>query len=252
MESKQISLSDAQRVYNELALGQAIDWKSIETPVTSEDGQKLIVDPKTLEQSLLELKRSYPEELGARSADGTRFDAEASVVIHKALPLDDITAARQEFWAWLSLRFFWDLTNWRHGSRSKLAIPENFSITKRRHGLLERLWFRAELGRADGKNPYQFVLKARDRDFWESGIIRPSYSSCRPVALALVRYQFQNGNGYLHLTDPQGVRELYKRIRRIYSTVALDLLDGDQAFDLIAELGRGLKRSGRGTREAAG
>jgi hypothetical protein len=63
-----------------------------------------------------------------------------------------------------------------------------------------------------------------------------------------VRYQFQNSRGYLHLTDPGGVRQLYKRLSRTYATVALDVLSDAEAAALIAGLAHGLSKSGRDQR----
>lgn len=245
MLPNEISLADAQAVRRDLMAGKKVEWRTIESPIAPEDISQLTINPEMLRDSLLKLKREFPEELGQKSRAGTLFDSRAAVIIHKLLQIDDAAASRQEFWAWLSLKYFWELINWRHGGKNDFAIPENFSITKRYHGLIERLWFRAELGQVDGKDPYKYIESATDRDFWESGVVRRSFSSCRPVARAFVRYQFQNRTGYLHLTDPEGVRELYKRLSRIYATVALDVLDDDNAFTLISDLATGLKRTNR-------
>lgn len=251
MVPKQLTLADAQLVRQTLMQGGEVDWHSVEMPLAPEDVAQPSVDPLGLQRSLLKLKNRFPNVLPPKSRDGTMFDSEAAVLIHRSLRLDDATAAHQGFWAWISLRYFWDIINWRHGSRREPAIPENFSITKRHHGLLERLWFRAELGQMEGGDPYRFVLRATDRDFWESGVVRHSYSSCRAFGRAFIRYQFQDGRGRLHLTDPGGVRELYKRACRIYATVALDVLDEKQAFDLITELATGLKKAGTGASQRA-
>lgn len=244
IELKQISLSEAQRAYNTLRVGDSVDWASIEMPVIPKHITKKTADIEALQKALTTLKHKFPLALSARSTEGTSFDAKAAILIHKSLQIDDFVAGRPEFWAWLSLKHFWGLVNWRHRGSKDEAIPENFSVTKRRHGLLERLWFRAEIGKVPGKDdPYGYVSSATDRDFWESGIIRTSYSSCRELAQAFIRYQFQVEGGYLHLTDPDGVRELYKRLKRIYATVSLDLLEEEQAYELVSDLGDGLTKS---------
>lgn len=246
MKPQQIDLTDAVRIYYDLKTDGQIDWEKIETPILTDASQIKDLDVELLVHRLEELKRKYPGELPAKGSIGTAFDAKAAVIIHECLRIEDGLAARQEFWAWLSLKFFWPLITWRHKGNQDFAIPQNFSVTTRKYGLLERLWFRAELGKIDGADSYKYVRTATDRDFWESGIIRTSYSSCRAVAKALIRYQFQNPEGYLHLTDPGGIRTLYKRIKRIYATVALDVLSEKQAYELVAGLAHGLAKSGHG------
>jgi len=249
MDALQISLADASQVYELLRTGKQVDWSAIERKAPEAAGSDKL-DVTGLKKALSELRKQFPESLPSKSSDGPKFDALACAEIHSRLNISDVLASNQSFWAWLSLKYFWDLINWRHKGTGSFAIVENFSITKRRHGLLERLWFRAELGKLNhGSDPYQIVKTATDRDFWESGIIRPTYSSNRRVASAFIKYQFGVPGGRLHLTDPDGVRMLYKRVKRIYATLSLDVLGESDAEKLISDLAKGLKPSDRSKKQ---
>jgi hypothetical protein len=223
----------------------------VERPLTFR-GKDIDLDIEGLNSKLSLLQGKYPQGLIAKTPEGRDFDAEAAVLIHETLTnLPDIVAGDQGFWAWLSLKFFWQVINWRMKSGDEAALPANFSCTSRREGLIERLWFRAELGRVNGYDPYQFVRSVKDTDFWMSGIVRRSYACNRAFATAFVRYQYPAPEGRLHATDEQGVRMLYKRLRRIYATVALDVLSESDAGSLIAELGSGLKLAEKKRKRAA-
>ena len=105
-----------------------------------------------------------------------------------------------------------------------------------------RLWLRASLSYDEqADDPYELTRKGTI-DFWESGILRPRYSSCRTLVKGFIRYQYPDNapRGYLHPTDPQGVRMLYKRIKRMHTTLALELLDEEEAYELLKDLGSDL------------
>jgi hypothetical protein len=249
MHPKELDLSDARDLYHQLRTGSQVDWTAVERPIAGFTKQYEL-ELEALVRKIEKIRKEFPKKLAARSTDGTLFDARTAVEIHQSMNLPLLLSANQGFWAWLSLRYFWDLTNWRHGGDSGFAILENFSVTKRRHGLLERLWFRAELGQSPGKDRYRFVQSATDRDFWESGVIRPSYSSNRSLTQAFLQFQFSVPGGRLHLTDSHGIRLLYKKLKRMYATVTLDLLDKESAAQLITALARDLKSSRHALKKA--
>ncbi len=188
-----------------------------------------------------------------RSADSYKrlrnlasFDCEAAVLLHyKVQELPPAIESNTEFWYWLAIFKFFEIIEWRHARKDEGAHPNNYGLGSRMGNYPLRLWLRASLSYDENAgDPYALTRKGTI-DFWESGILRPRYSSCRALVKSFIRYQYPDNapRGYLHPTDPQGVRMLYKRIKRMHTTLALELLDENETYELLEDLGADLMRA---------
>jgi hypothetical protein len=98
-------------------------------------------------------------------------------------------------------------------------------------------WFRAEVSQDYDPNGTDLYALSRpgDNDFWESGILRNTYSGCRQLVKALVRFQYPGGpSGDAYLVRREGgMREFYKKLNHLYANVAFEFLSEDQIVALI-------------------
>ncbi len=178
------------------------------------------------------------------------FDKDACAILHRILELPNNLVASDGFWRWLAVEKFPDIIEARHVnlSRGTLAHPGNYginaSVTRNRVAIL---WFRAEMVYdSDSADPYHLAKQPGHTDFWESGIIRPRYAWCRNLARQLVKFQYRDptsDRAYLHSTSPDGVRELYKRLRRLHAIVSYEFLSDEELQRLLADASSNLKRA---------
>ncbi len=211
-----------------------------------ETWEKGAVDLREGLRKLLEEARGRQPEMG-----GPEFDARATEIIHRALPLDDRTAATDEFWRYVAVVECYEVIQWRHGSMGTdgpvSARDPHFGLGDKWECFPRRLWLRAEITRlADKEDPYELSRRG-GMDFWTSGILRHLYSCNRPIARALVRYQFpvegefRGGSFRPQTLSLAGVRELYKRLRHFDATMTFAALDDARAGSLVAALAGGLE-----------
>lgn len=214
-----------------------------------------------LRARLGELLHQY-EEHDAHAFD-QEFDSRAASIIHRALGLDDRTAADDDFWRYVACVEAFDAIVWRHGRKDEEQTTwpnaAHFGLGDKWDCFPRRLWFRAELSRDPARtDPYE-LSKRGGMDFWTSGLLRVLYSCSRPVARALVRFQFPHEGKFRRGSyRPQtlalnGVRELYKRLRHFNATIALPALGDEAAVELVRSLSEGLERdpSGEGPADAS-
>ena len=224
--------------------GQILEAKEQGIPFDSSRVIYEIGVGEPLSEEALAVAVERVSQLQRQHAPGASFDAEACVALHESLGIDDPTSGNPHFWVWLAVEPFFETVLWRHTNKDGKTNPVNFGIGNRWSNLMARLWYRAELvyDLADS-DPYRLARRGRYVDFWESGIIKHRYSSCRPLARAFVTFQYPDDDpdsATLHLTNSMGVRELYKRMRRLQATVAYETLDDATALALIKDLAVGL------------
>ena len=178
--------------------------------------------------------------------DVNSFDVEACVILHQRLGLPPNLVAHQGFWRWLAVEKFAETVEAR--SRTGVAHPRNYgidaSVTDNRIAIL---WFRADMVYDEGKiDPYHLARRPAHTDFWESGIIRPRYAWSKSLARALVRFQYRDASSetaHLHGTHKYGIRELYKRLRRLHTTISFEYLTEEDLMELLEEKSAGLQRA---------
>ena len=236
---KELTANDAREV---LLCWQKGDWEPINEYVT-QSGTGSPIDESAI-NSAVDAIQSICDEGRANKRERGIIDGDAATFLHSSLPnLDAATVGKAGFWRWLALANFYRVIEWRH-HRDEGAHPNNYGIGNRWTNYPARLWFRADLSYDEhSQDPYE-LTKRGPVDFWESGIIRHNYASCRCLARAFVRYQYPGerlGRPRLHLVHENGVRLLYKRLRRLHATVAFEILNDDEAYELLLDLGHGLE-----------
>jgi hypothetical protein len=203
-------------------------------------------DLKTAVEAVKAIHQSYTswQDSEARLS----FDADASVALHRQLPLEERVAADDDYWRYVACMMIDDVVRWRHGRDGKEPDQRFLGLGDKWDCLPRHLWFRAELSADRGAaDPYALTRRG-GRDFWTSGVIRILYSCSRSVSRALVRFQFPvagsfHGDRYRPQTlTLDGVRELYKRLRHFNSILAFPTLGDEEADELVASVAADLPR----------
>ena len=207
--------------------------------------------PKNADLAVVKLAYLKDELLSDERSDlnDQLFDRAACKILHQELNLSPDLAAADGFWRWLAVERFCDVIEARHSRRSSVAGLMNFGIdgppTSNR---LRILWLRADIVyEASSEDPYHLATRLSPTDFWESGIIRHRYGWSRNLARLLTRFQYpdpDSGTGTLHLTREDGIRMLYKRLKRMHSTIAFEYLDDSELLDILEAKSADLLRVG--------
>ena len=204
-------------------LGSGIDWEpgNVDGAVTKLSGLK--------DELLGDVRSDVNDQL---------FDKTACKILHQELDITPNLAASDGFWRWLAVEKFYDVVEARHSRRTPVARLMNFGIdgppTSNR---LRILWLRADIVYdAFEEDPYHLATRLSPTDFWESGIIRHRYGWSRNLARLMTRFQYpdpDSGVGRLHLTNENGIRMLYKRLKRMHSTTAFECLEDSELLDIL-------------------
>ena len=178
------------------------------------------------------------------------FDKDASAVLHRELELPPNLVAADGFWRWLAVEKFGDLVAARSPKSpdSGFVLPRNYginaSVTDNRIAIM---WFRADMVYdPESEVPYHLAKRPAHTDFWESGIIRHRYAWSRNLARSLVRFQYrtsESDQAFLHSTHVEGIRELYKRLRRLHTAVSFEYLGDDEINTILEQKSAYLKRA---------
>ena len=187
---------------------------------------------------IIEKLETIYDRVDGQEADlsNDRFEAEASVLIHKSLPRDE-ALSDPEFWIWFAVSHGALLVRRRYPSSEKKPFPDksNFTSSNARETLYYRLWVRAELAR-DPELADQYELAwYGDIDFWRSHVLRQMSSEAGPILSALIHFQHPNGpDGEKRLKQGE-VRDLIKHLKRAAANVMVEAMDNDAAKDFVEE-----------------
>ena len=214
-------------------VGCGQDWKP-------EDADRAVAKLGDLKDDLLADERS--------DANVRLFDRVACKILHQELNISPNLASSDGFWRWLAVERFYDIVKARHSRRSAIARPMNFGIdgppTSNR---LRILWLRADIVYdASNSDPYHLATRLSPTDYWESGIIRHRYGWSRNLARLMTQFQYPNpdsGKGTLHLTHENGIRMLYKRLKRMHSTIAFEYLRDSELLNILKAKSAGLLKA---------
>ena len=193
--------------------------------------------------------RDKAEEVGEK-LDVNTFDKDACAVLHRELEIPPNLIAADGFWRWLAVEKFGDLASTRSPKSrdSGFVLPRNYgayaSVTDNRIAIM---WFRADMVYdPEAEDQYHLATRPAYTDFWESGIIRHRYAWSRNLARSLVRFQYrdrESDQAFLHSTHEEGIRELYKRLRRLHTTVSFEYLSNDEIMAILEQKSTDLKRA---------
>lgn len=197
---------------------------------------------KTLNDRVDVLRRN------GEKVDVNTFDRHACETVHRDLCLPPNLVASEGFWRWLAVEKFADAIEARHANAGKPARLRNYgidaSVTANR---LAIIWFRANMVYdCDAEDPYHLAKRRAHTDFWESAIIRHFYGWCGNLARVLVEFQYRDpssNKAYLHSTDPNGIRALYRRLRQLHSTISFEYLSDDQIWKILEEKSADLRKA---------
>ena len=189
------------------------------------------------------------EERGEK-LDVNTFDKAVCAVLHGELELPPNLVAADGFWRWLAVEKFGDLVEARapKSRDSGFVLPRNYginaSVTDNRIAIM---WFRADMVYdPEAEDSYHLATRPAHTDFWESGIIRHRYAWSRNLARSLVRFQYrdpESDQAFLHSTHVEGIRELYKRLRRLHTTISFEYLGDDEINAILEQKCADLKRA---------
>ena len=212
-----------------------VEGESQAIEVTAE----VALDFDGITKQISKLRSKYPLPSIVKTDHARHFDADLSVLLHREMPLPLLIASNKGFWIWISFKFFGDLIDWRHEKPGKVAHPRNYGLANKFDGYIARLWYRAELSKSEGLDPYELTVRGIE-DFWASMVMRRRYAGSRELTRALIRFQYpgsRNARGHLGLDK---LREMYKRLQRLNATVALEALSESEASELLQNLSKDL------------
>lgn len=184
---------------------------------------------KSLRVKLDDLIKKY----SGTGQKGKKFEAEACTIIHQSIEGDISIFGDLDFWVYLAVIEFPDLISWRYsvGEDQNISLA-NYGIGNRVENLIYRLWIRADIAYdTDLKDHYGLARKG-DIDVWRSHILRQRYGNCRNIACALIKYQYPEDAKGSRLSV-KVLRELAKRLKRLYTNLEFSFLNEDQAMELI-------------------
>ena len=193
--------------------------------------------------------KNQAEERGEK-LDVNTFDKDACAILHRELDIPPNLVAADGFWRWLAVEKFGDLVEARSPTYrdTGLVLPRNYganaSVTDNRIAIM---WFRADMVYdLETEDPYHLATRPAHTDFWESGIIRHRYAWSRNLARSLVRFQYrdpESDQAFLHSTHEDGIRELYKTLRRLHTTISFEYLSDEETMTILAQKSADLKRA---------
>lgn len=217
---------------------------------TAGSGDELPDQPlNQLRNKLLKLKKKFPDKLRKKDPQGGKFESDACVIVHECLSsVDRRVLSDHDFWTYLAVDFLSDILEWRFGTDGAPAQPANYGIGTRAENMFLRLWLRAELGKMPGTDPYA-LARSGDQDLWRSHVLRQAYANARHVARSLLRLQdgcLPNGKKFASRLaggdEPNGIRMLAKRLKRMRANLVFEYLSSQQADALVLELSTDLKK----------
>lgn len=204
-----------------------LDNYSEEVPIKSGLKDEWILDVR---DRLEVMKKDYPNP----AAGGVwRFEAEGAKLLHSLWRISPDAVAEPGFWIYLSVAYFPQLIEWRHGRPGRPAREANYGLENRWDGLLLRMWMRGEIAYDTDSKSYD-LAQYGDQDFWRSHILRQNFGSCRTFARAFVSEVYAPIDASRDpLTTPQ-IRDVAKRLCRLYATTPLEMYNFDASRKLIA------------------
>jgi len=168
------------------------------------------------------------------------FHKLASVELHKSLKGIGDALRDPDFWRWVNFMgdaYGASLVDLRYGNETPgSAQSQYYGIGRNNQGLISSLWLRADITYDDGlSDPYSLCTAISDLDFWWSHVIRLSFSSCRNMTKAFVKFVSENNIPRGDTKDPNntGFRDLEPELVRRFATTAFELMDQQQAYQFI-------------------
>jgi hypothetical protein len=185
------------------------------------------------------------------SESDATFESEGAIVLHEVLP-DDAALRDPEFWIWLATVPGRPLILKRYPLKegkkpkdgqdqsdkpTKNPLPDsnNFFGSGAKETLFFRLWIRAEMGKSDSEDQWEFVRPGMI-DFWRSHVFRQVYAHHRAFLHAFVDFQFPSSSNpdrqKAQLSTPK-IRILAHELSLACANVVIETLNQTQCAALI-------------------
>lgn len=238
-----LTVPKAESAYKSLSESVEPEWEPL---VAVRGGDHIDFDYEQIKSEVDELRQMLAVDM---TPDDLRFfEAELGIILHRNLRTSD--AEDPDFWRWMALFLLREAVLDRHPTKDgKMPAMANFGIGGRVECFPYRAYLRADIGhRPDCDTDTERYQLARrgDQDFWRSHLIRVRYPFYRPLAHALIEFQYpdDSGKAFLRTGDEgDGIRMLAKRLRRTHANMAYAVLSSDQCTCLIRRLANGLTKS---------
>lgn len=248
MGYRALSFGAAQEVLRARAAGEPPEFARC---VTVKRGD-VVFDFSVVRHEAMVVRARFGTPIPA--SEMTWFERELGVAIHRSIRLSD--ADDPDFWRWMALDLLYELTVDRHGAPQDGAARANFGLGGRPECFPYRAWLRAEIGHepdVSERDAYRLALRG-DQDFWRSHLIRVRFPFHRPLAHALIEFQYPDDSDRPVLKvgadKSDGIRMLAKRLGRAQANLAFPLLSKEQCACLVRRLAHGLSKAD-GTRYTA-
>jgi hypothetical protein len=198
---------------------------------------------QAIEETLIRLHEiaELVELNGQKNAQ--EFHKLASVELHKSLKGVGIALRDPDFWRWVNFMgdaYGASLVDLRYGNETPgSAQSQYYGIGRNNQGLISSLWLRADITfEQDSSDPYSLCNAISDLDFWWSHVIRLSFSSCRNMTKAFVKFISENDipRGDTKDLNNTGFRDLEPELVRRFATTAFELMDQQQAYHFIEKV----------------
>lgn len=176
----------------------------------------------------------YPELADEHSTRS--FDTACGQLLHQTMKLHPSEASHLEMWAFLTCVLLPDVVRWRFPGGA--TTEERFIGSDRglRRNTFGRLWWRAYLlHQPDSENPYEFFNLLYEDDLVQI-TERNSIAASQTLITVFIKVFAAAVTKYEEIPRRDLMRETIKRVRRLLSFVAFDLLDDDQIHLLIDDL----------------
>ena len=241
--------SRAKTISNETALKviqasrEGNDYRLTEADISYIGDQDGKLWPESAVDQLVETLCEIQEAVyvsGYSIGERQEFDRLATKAIHEALDLPPQIIADPGFWRWLSVAKLFAILERRHRTRGQHAGLKNFgvtgAVTSNRSFIL---WLRSDIVYEEwNQNPYHLSTRLSSTDFWESGIIRHRYGWAPTLARAFVEFQYpdpNSGKATLAIGSENGVRVLYKRLKRLHAVIAFDHMSTEEIIPILKD-----------------
>ena len=185
----------------------------------------------TLRTALTTLQSRYSEKRSDN--DNSEFEAEASVLVHSAIPSEPRVLADFGFWTWLAVLHFPQTVEWRYGQPEGGVDLKNYGIGAKNENLLYRLWLRGEISLDESAAHRYHLTRKGQVDFWRSHLFRQGYASVPAMARALIGFQYPDdldGKPRLKISE---IRALAPRMKRLRANLMYEFLDEAACLKLV-------------------
>ncbi len=196
-----------------------------------------------LDRLLTEVERELDDRRGpgrVRHASWQRFEAEAAIVVHRALPRSHEALADEAYWLWLACTPLRSIVERRYGREEGAPVAEaNFGLGNFGENFAYRLRLRADCvvdEAATSEEARCALVRRGQSDFWRSHVFRQRYGGARAFVRAFVRSIHPDAANPREPALPiEVVRVLAKRLRRLFPNLLVDLLSEADAFVQIEQ-----------------